>query len=91
MNMIMLSQLPNQLMLSFWTSSDTGCRLSFGIMLLTSESQSWITVLCSIDRLLGVIAPNRFSFVKKMKFCQNVEFDKTSEKQAFQQNSKKVI
>jgi hypothetical protein len=68
MNMIMLSQLPNQLMLSFWTSSDTGCRLSFGIMLLTSESQSWITVLCSIDRLLGVIAPNRFSFVKKMKF-----------------------
>ena len=68
LNLIILCQLPNQLMLSFWTSSDTACRLSFGIMLLTSESQSWITVLCSIDRLLGVIAPYRFDFIKKRSF-----------------------
>ena len=68
MNIIILFQLPNQLMLSYWTSADIGCKISFGVMLITNQIQAWITVFCSLDRLLGVIAPYKFGFIKNRSF-----------------------
>ncbi len=67
-NIIILLQLPHQLMLTFWINLQDLCRLSFGIMLVTSEVQAWISVLCSVDRLIGVLTPYKFNFRKNGKF-----------------------
>ena len=67
LNIIILIQLPNQLMLTYWSNSDLACQISFGLMLITSETASWVTVLGSIDRLLAVVAPYKFGFKKNKK------------------------
>jgi hypothetical protein len=68
LNIIILFQLPNQLMLSYWTNTDIGCKISFGLMLITNQIQAWITAFCSLDRLLGVIASRKFGFIKDRNF-----------------------
>ena len=67
-NIIILLQLPHQLMLTFWINLQDLCRLSFGIMLVTSEVQAWMSVLCSVDRLIGALTPYKFNFRKNGKF-----------------------
>ena len=53
---------------SLWTVNSISCKVFFGSLIIISETQSWILVTCSIDRLLMVTVPQKFLFRKKLIF-----------------------
>ena len=64
-NLAAIFQLPNQLMLHYWTfvtDWDLACRFSAGIFIFTKQVDTWILCLSSFDRMVTVIAPMKFQF-----------------------------
>ena len=64
-NIISLFQLPNQLMLRYWTGItdwNSACKISTGIFMITKQANNWILSLSSVDRMVTVIAPMKFQF-----------------------------
>ena len=64
-NIINIFQMPNQLMLHFWTGItdlDLACKISTAFFIITRKTDSWILCLCSIDRMTTVLAPMKFQF-----------------------------
>ena len=70
-NIANIFQMPNQLMLHFWTGiSDfnLACKLSTTVFMITKQSDTWVLCLSSVDRMVTVIAPMKFQFKDTKKF-----------------------
>ena len=67
-NLVVITNLLVGLMPDLWTISSFSCKIVFELCIAIGEIQSWILAICSIDRLLMVMAPHKFFFRNKFKF-----------------------
>ena len=68
LNIISLLYLPVMVFSVLWTTSTISCKLLGGFLLLLTETQSWIYVLCSFDRFITTAFSTKFSFKNKNSF-----------------------
>ena len=64
-NITVIIQIPNQLLNNYWTGiSDWNilCKLTIAIFIITRKAETWTVSLCSVDRMVTVMAPMKFQF-----------------------------
>jgi hypothetical protein len=67
-NIISVLNLPVIIFPEIWTDSTVLCKTLGGFTLILLQLQSWVYVLCSLDRCLTTIVPVKFLWKNKMKF-----------------------
>ena len=67
-NIITLLYLPFTALPVIWPIDDLACKFFGGIMLASSEYQSFMVSICSIDRLITVFYQFKYLFKNKIKF-----------------------
>ena len=68
LNIISLLYLPVMIFSVIWTTSTISCKLLGGFSLFLVETQSWIYVLCSVDRFITTAFSTKCSFKNKYPF-----------------------
>jgi len=67
-NIITVLNLPVIVFPEIWNDSTILCKILGGFTLILFQIQSWLYVLCSVDRCLTTIAPGKFLWKNKMIF-----------------------
>ena len=70
-NLTTIFQMPNQLMLHYWSGIvdwNFACKISTAFFMITRQSATWILCLSSVDRMITVMAPMKFQFKDTKKF-----------------------
>jgi hypothetical protein len=65
LNIITVFYLPVMVFAEIWNDSTVLCKVLGGFTLILLEIQSWVYVLCSLDRCLTTIAPGKFLWKNK--------------------------
>jgi hypothetical protein len=68
LNLISLLYLPVIVFSEIWTTSTISCKILGGFSLVLVEIQSWVYVLCSVDRYITTAFPAKFKFKNKQSF-----------------------
>jgi hypothetical protein len=68
MNIIAILHLPLLMFPSLWLPSNLSCKIAIGFKFIITQLHAWIVALCSLDRVISVMAPFKFTFKNKLKF-----------------------
>ena len=68
LNIITVLYLPVMVFTEIWNVTTITCKILGGFTLILLENQSWVYVLCSLDRCLSTLVPFKFSFKNKQLF-----------------------
>jgi hypothetical protein len=68
MNIIAIFHLPLLMFPSIWLPTTISCMIMIGFKVLITQMHSWIVAFCSLDRVITVMAPQKFLIKNKLKF-----------------------